>query len=110
MENLEVQTPKKEIVHLGNIKLSDSKKAIKLHIFEGDKFYVIPLQELLNPVGKVFHYIDGLSEVCGEITQLKRKNKPFYQVKIFTNLYYIKSTYIELLKNGSELTLGFFEE
>jgi len=100
---------KNEKKHIGNLKLSATKRAIKIEIFNPQKYYVIPLKELDNKVGKVFEYIDSYPEVVGEIHQVN-KNTNLRDLFIKANIYHIKNTYLEILKNGSELVLQIFEE
>lgn len=105
-ENVKISEKK----HIGNIKLSDSKKAIKLHIFETNKFYVIPIPEFKNKVGKIFEYTDGISEVVGEFS-MPKKNEKFWQIKIGnTIIYSIRDTYIQLMLNMSDLCLKVYDE
>ena len=97
--------------HIGNIKLSQSKKAIKLHIFNPEKFYVIPIQELSCKTGKVYEFIEGESEIVGEICSPEKGKKQFWKVIIKNSLIlYIKDTYIQMLKNESLLSLPINEE
>jgi hypothetical protein len=97
--------------HIGNIKLSASKKAIKLHLFNPEHFYVIPLQDLSQKVGKVFEYIEGIPEVIGEISQPEKGKKQLWKVIIKNNRFiYIKDSYIQMMKNESELSLPIHEE
>lgn len=91
--------------HLGNLKLSESKKAIKIHLFKPERFLVIPINELShkNTVGRVLTYIDGEAEIVGEI--YPQANSKYHVLKIDEDEFFIKSTYIELLLKGSELVL-----
>jgi hypothetical protein len=113
VENSLIAEPvsKGEKKHIGNLKLSESKKAIKGHIFATELFFVISLSEIQgNKVGKIYQYISGQPEIIGEILPPTNKNKPMYQVNIDHEIYYIKPSYIQMFQNGSNLTLGIFEE
>jgi hypothetical protein len=109
IENSEIdqQQDKK---HLANVKLSESKKAVKLHIFETDKFYVIPLMELKKSAGKVFEYVEGEPVIIGEIVPPKKGVPQFWVLKVKANIYYLKDTYVQLLLNETNLTLSIFQE
>lgn len=109
MVNSEIET-QKDKRHLGNIKLSESKKAINIHIFETDKFYVIPLMELRKNAGKIFEYVDGKANLIGEIIPPKKNLSQFWILKIKSRLYYFKDSYVQLLLNETELTLSISEE
>ena len=108
-KNSPITNPEK--VHLGNAKLSDSKKAIKIHIFEGDKFFVIPRKEISDScaVGRVYEYQDMKPEICGEIFK-PEKTSDFYTMRIQGVLYHIKTTYINLLLNDTNLVLPIHQE
>lgn len=115
----ELKTVKKDVTekkHIGNMKLSESKKAIKLHLFIGgnNKYYVLPLGELQTVIknqksGRFFEYIDNIPEIVGELLPLKNKSDKYYQANIKTDIAYIKTTYIDLLLKGSDLTLMIHE-
>jgi hypothetical protein len=97
--------------HIGNIKLSYSKKAIKIHIFTPENFYVIPLMELEHNVGKIYQFKEGISEIVGEIIPPEKGKKQLWSVHIKnTQIIYIKDNYIKMLKNNSGLSLPIQEE
>jgi len=115
----ELKTVKKDVTekkHIGNMKLSESKKAIKLHLFisGNNKYYVLPLGELQTVIenqksGRFFEYIENIPEIVGELLPLKNKSDKYYQANIKTDIVYIKTTYINLLLKGSDLTLMIHE-
>jgi hypothetical protein len=98
--------------HIANLKLSEGKKALKIHFFMGDKFCIIPLHEFKKPIGKVFEYIENIPEIVGEILPPQKGSGKIklWRISIKTNMYYIKDTYIQLLLNESNLTLPIYEE
>jgi len=98
-----------EKTHLGNVKLSESKSAVKLHIFKYDRFYVIPIQEFFKPFGKIFEYIEGHPELIGEVSPSKDK-KHLWSFRIKTDIFYLKDSYVQMLLNETNLTLMIFEE
>jgi hypothetical protein len=103
------KTTKPEKNHIGNAKLSTSKKAVKVNIFKTNKFYVISLAEITeNSIGKVYEYVEGEPEIVGEI--ITSTNSKFYEIKIDENIYFLKQTYVQLFKNGSGLILPLYEE
>ena len=108
-EDVKNQSAKVDKIHLGNAKLSESKKAIKIQIFDPEQFYVIPIAEITkNVVGKVYEYVSGEPEIVGEI--FLQKEKKFYELHIKENIYYLKSTYVQLFISGSNLVLSIQEE
>ena len=96
--------------HIANLKLSTSKLSIKLHHFETDKFYIIPLEQLNQPSGKIFEYVDNLPELVGEIQPPQKGKNQLWKLLIKTNYYYVKDTYINMLKNECSLTLPVYDE
>lgn len=100
-----------EKIHLGNVKLSESKKAVKVHIFNGEKKYVIPLKELSEntTVGRVYEYLNGKPEIVGEIFK-ETKQSSFYTLNIGDNIFNIKNNYVKLLLNNTNLTLPIYDE
>lgn len=84
--------------HIGNIKLAVSKKAIKIHIFENNLFYVVPLFEIVDIIGsgRVFTYIENKPECVGEIRP-PLKGKDLWTIEIKTKLYYIPNSQMQLL-------------
>jgi hypothetical protein len=111
VENSISKDEKPDKKHIGNLKLSESKKAVKGHIFTLELFFVISLAEIAgNKVGKIYQYVEGRPEIIGEILPPTKNTKPLYQLKIDNDFYYIKEQYIKLFQNGSNLTLGIFEE
>jgi hypothetical protein len=95
--------------HLGNVKLSSTRKSINIHIFQANKFYTLPLNEVSEKAGKIFQFISGQPEVIGEISPMK-KGEQFRTLKIKTDFYYLKKDYLAMLTNGSNLTLAIYEE
>lgn len=110
-ENKKIETSiADEKKHIGNAKLSEAKKAIKIHFFENNKFFVIPLKEIENrTVGRVYEYSDGIPEVAGEILPPK-KNSNLWTIIIKSQFYYLKDNYVVMLQNNTNLTLGIWEE
>lgn len=102
---------KSEKLHIGNAKLSETKKAVRIHIFEGDQLFVIPLQEisLKKEIGRVYEYQGIQSEICGEIFK-RDNNSEFYTMRIKESEYFIKTTYINLFLNNTNLTLPIYQE
>ena len=107
-QNVPVLTDKK---HIGNSKLSDSGKAIKIHIFKPEIFLVIPLTEIADKsdIGKVFHYSNNVSEIVGEIYKPKSGGK-FFTIHVDESTYFLQANYVSLLMKGSPLLLPVFEE
>jgi hypothetical protein len=96
--------------HLGNVKLSEAGKAIKIHVFETEKFLVIPLAEISKrELGRIYEYIEGEPEIVGEIIP-PENGKKNYKLVINENIYFLKETYVQLLLKGSKLTLMLMEE
>jgi len=96
--------------HIANLKLSTSKLSIKFHFFKEDKFYIIPLEQLNQPSGKIFEYIDNIPELIGEIQPPQKGTKQLWKLLIKTNYYYVKDTYINMLRNECSLTLPVYDE
>ena len=96
--------------HIANLKLSTSKLSIKFHFFKEDKFYIIPLEQLNQPSGKIFEYVDNLPELVGEIQPPQKGKKQLWKLLIKTNYYYVKDTYINMLRNECSLTLPVYDE
>jgi len=96
--------------HIGNLKLSTSKLSIKFHLFESDKFYIIPLEQLTQPSGKIFEYIDNIPELVGEIQKPIKGKKQLWKMLIHTHYFYVKDTYVNMLMNECSLTLPVYEE
>jgi hypothetical protein len=107
---VDINTPvlKDKKKHLGNIKLSNSKLTIKVHIFNPEMFLIIPLRNIDAQISKVYSYAGSIPEVVGEITH--KEKTPFYQLKIKRTIYSIRANYIDLIKNESMLTLHIYEE
>ena len=109
--NEKVSTPEK--AHIGNAKIAPSGKAVKIHIFEGNHFFVIPSQELndakTGKVGRIFEYSQNESEIVGEITAPKNGSK-FYRLSVKSSFYYLKNTYVDMLLNGSTIVFHIREE
>jgi hypothetical protein len=102
--------------HIGNVKLSESKKAIKIHIFSPEQFFVIPISEITKElnhpkpkIAKVFQYVNGEADVVGELYPPVNEKK-YYSLTVESETYKIRTNYIQLLLNNSNLTLNVYKE
>jgi hypothetical protein len=100
--------------HVGNIRLSNSKKAISVHIFNPERFYSVPVSVIGNKVGKVTQFVNQEAQIAGEIIPPNfrnlNSNKNFWLLKINNEMFHIKKEYIDILVNNSNLVLGIYEE
>ena len=111
VENSTKKPEKTEKLHIGNLKLSESKKAIKGHIFSLGLFFVISLSEIQdNKVGKIYQYVNGNPEIIGEILPHTKGGKPCFRAIINDVSYFIKKQYIKMFQNGTQLTLAIYQE
>lgn len=106
-----------EVKHIGNMKLSNEKKAVKIHLFSPEKFLICPISQLENDkeTKRIYMYQDGKPELVGELQAPKNKGESFWNLILYGNenedsIIHIKNQYINLMKNYTNLTLGIYEE